>query len=375
MHTIRRVPLLSIAVTLGILAGSSCGGGSGPTAVPTPAPVAAGLDFTLVPMVNNATTVAFQWSGSATSYRLAIGRSSGAADVASVDVGPATSFTWSQVPVGMFYARVVPYRGTAAGTATSDLLVDSIDARQMIDALVFADGPLSVPGNPAGPLIADRMEGWPPGTPMTITLGADVPASVEASIQKTAAQIAPATHGLVQAVVAGRSADAQPSPNDFEVTISMGSPSDINDKCQCSNCVGCAWQWFRGSVIQRGRILVSTSAQPSTSAHEIGHVLGLAHITSPDGVRPPFTLGITPDGKYSPNGQLDQLDPATTRMLETIYGQGLTAGASRAQFEAAGLVPPASAAALAALARRPRGYRAWSDGNEIVVVKPACTQR
>jgi hypothetical protein len=141
--------------------------------------------------------------------------------------------------------------------------------------------------------------------------------------------------------------------------------------------VGCAWHWVRGSFIQRGRILISTDAQASAAAHEIGHVIGLAHIISAAGVRPPFTMGFTTDGKYSPNGQSEVLEPATIRMLETIYGLGLTAGSSRPQFEAAGLVPPGGvgAAASAGSEHRGRGYIVRPDGLESIVIEPLCGER
>ena len=372
----RPLPFLSFLALLPALL--SCGGGSGgPTAVATPRPSASGLDFTIIPMVNNGTTVAFQWSGAgASGYRLAIGSSSGASDVATLDAGATTSFTWTGVPVGTFYARVLPLQGTTAGAASNEVLVGSIDARQMIDALIFAGAPLGVAGSPAGPLIADRMEGWQPGSGFTVTLGASVPPYVETSVQKTTAQIVAATRGAVQAGVAGRGPDPLPSPGPGEVTVSMLTPDEVKDQCSCTNCVGCARQWIRGSFITRGQILISTAAQYSAAAHELGHIVGLAHIISAAGVRPPFTMGFTTDGQYSPNGQVDQLDPATIRMLETLYGMGLTAGSTRRQFEAAGLVPAEGTNAVPPNSsdRRHRGYVIREEGDETLVIKPLCQQ-
>jgi len=368
--------LLSVLVTLGALSG--CGGGgsdsSSPSSTP-PRPVASALDFTIVPMVNAATEVAFRWSGvGASAYRLEIGSSSGASDTATFEVGGATTYTWRGVAVGVFYARVKGLQGSTVGPASNEVVVGSIDARQMIDALIFGFGPLAVAGNAAGPNVQDQMDGWQPGTGFEVILGESVSDTFATSANKTVAQIGPATRGAVRASIRGRAADPLPTPRVGEVTISVIAPEEAKSECECDDCVGCAWTWYSGSFTQRARILVSSSAQTSTPAHELGHVIGLGHIISAAGVRPPFTMGLTTDGMFSPNGRVNELDPATIRMLETIYGAGLTAGTRRRQFEAAGLV---SSGALSAsprdeLARRPSGYKVTEDGLETVVRRPLC---
>jgi hypothetical protein len=323
-------------------------------------------------MVNGGTEVAFRWSGTdASGYRLDVGSSASASDVASFDTGGMASFTWRGVPIGNFYARVVPRQGTNEGSPSSEVLVGSIDARHMIDALVFGRGPLAVAGNAAGPFVADHMEGWLPGTGFTVILGESVSTAVATSAEKTVQQVGPATGGAVNASVQGRRPDPLPSPGPGEVTLSVLSPQEVKDKCRCDNCVGCAWTWLRGSFVQRGRIVASTEAEADVAAHELGHVIGLAHIISAAGVRPPFTMGVTPDGKYSPRGQLDVLEPATVRMLETLYAAGLTAGSSRRQFEAAGFVPSEGegAAVRAGPGRRGRGDVAGHEGQETIVIK------
>jgi hypothetical protein len=331
--------------------------------------MASDLDFTITPMVNRGTEVQFRWSGSdASSYRLDIGSSPGASDLGSFDISGATSFSWTGVPVGNFYGRVTPRRGATVGTATADVLVGSIDARQMIDALIFGRGPLAVAGNAAGPFLQDRMEGWQPGTGFTVILGESVSSALATSTEKTVQQIGPATGGAVHASVGGRQPDPLPSPGPGVVTISMQSPQGVKDECRCENCVGCAWTWVRGSFVQRGRILASTEANADVAAHELGHIIGLAHIISATGVRPPFTMGVTTDGKYSPRGQLDVLEPATIRMLETLYAAGLTAGSSRREFEAAGFVPAETASSLAASGRRVMRQ----EGIETIIVKQYC---
>jgi hypothetical protein len=218
------------------------------------------------------------------------------------------------------------------------------------------------------------MEGWQPGTGFEVVLGNSLSAAFAESAERTVQQIGPATGGAVQAVIAGRQPEPLPSPRPGQVTIEMAGADQVLDRCECKGCVGCAWTWFSGSFAQRGLILVSSTAQSSVVAHELGHEIGLSHIISAAGVRPPFTMGVTTDGQYSPRGQLDILDPATTHMLETLYAAGLTAGSSRAQFEAAGFVPAASEGASDRErgATRPSGYVVRPDGDETLVIKPAC---
>jgi hypothetical protein len=373
-----RLRLVLLAASFASL--PACGGGGGAPSQPSaPASlqVVTGLDFTIIPMVNSATEVDFVWSASgAPGYRLEIGSSSGGSDVASFDTsGSATSFTWSGVGTGNFYARVRGRDGTTLGPSSAELLVGSIDARQMIDALIFGNGPLAVAGNAAGPIEPDRMEGWQPGTGFEVVLGESLPAPFTTSAEKTVQQIGPATRGAVQAAIVGPRPEPLPQPAPGQVTIAMTGAQDVKDRCECTSCVGCAWTWFSGSFAQRGMILVSSGSSPSTVAHELGHEIGLGHIISAAGVRPPFTMGVTTDGQYSPRGQLDVLDPATVHMLETLYGAGLTAGSTRAQFEAAGLVPPESEGAArraSGSAREPSGYVVRPDGDETLVIKPAC---
>jgi hypothetical protein len=109
----------------------------------------------------------------------------------------------------------------------------------------------------------------------------------------------------------------------------------------------------------------------------MGFAIGLAHIISPSGVRPPFTTGVTTDGRYLPSGQVIGLDPATIRMLQTLYGAGLTAGSTRQQFEAAGFIPSESAgiAPSAASSRRPPAYFVTREGDETVVTERLYPER
>jgi hypothetical protein len=369
-----RASLKSATVAALLLLVGCGGGGSSSPSAPSTNPSASGLDFNLIPAVNGGTVVEFRWTGSdASSYVVEIGRSSGASDFATLEsAGAATTLSWTGVPIGTFYARVRGKSGSTLGSPSSEVIVASLDARRVIEALVFGAGPLAVAGNAAGPIEGDKMEGWQPGSAFEIILGESLPASYATAAETTARQIGTATRGVVRASVRGRQADPLPTPRPGEVTVSFTSPAEVKDICRCDSCVGCASSFFLGSFVQRVSIRISSEAQPATVAHELGHAIGLAHIISALGVRPPFTLGVTTDGQFSPNGRVAQLDPATVKMLDTVYGAGLSAGASRRQFEALGLVISPSASAAQATRVLPPGTTLSQYGLETVVTRPVC---
>lgn len=70
------------------------------------------------------TAVAFVWAASAgaDSYVLQIGRATGVYDVYDANVGNVLTKTVRMV-AGVFYARVVPYTGESAGTASDEQTV------------------------------------------------------------------------------------------------------------------------------------------------------------------------------------------------------------------------------------------------------------
>jgi len=377
-RTRRRGGVCAVGAAL-LLAG--CGGGGesvSPTsaAAAAPAPTAGGLDFTMIPAVNDGTVVEFRWSGSgASSYELEIGRAAGASDVASLtSAGAETMLSWSRAPVGSYYARVRPRSGTSIGAASNEVLVGSVDPRFVVDALVFGYGPLAVAGNAAGPNVQDQMDGWQPGGGFELILSESLPEAHVAAAEATVRQVFPATRGRVNAAVRERQPEPLPLPRTGEVTVGYRSPQQILAACRCESCVGCAATWYLGSFAQRAEILVSSETQPPTVAHELGHVIGLSHIISAAGVRPPFTMGLTTDGRFSPQGRLGELEPATLKMLETVYEAGLSAGSSRRQFAALGFVARESefSAALTGAPLRAPGTTAARDGIETVVRRPVC---
>jgi hypothetical protein len=330
------------------------------------------LRFTITPEVGNRTLVDFAWSGGqgAASFGLEVGSSSGTSNVAVIDTGsPQSSYRWSPVPIGNLYARVSGQNAAGIGPASAEVLVGSVDPRDLIEALFLASGRLAVAGSPG--CRGGVMLGWRPGTRVSVLVSSNVSDALFIGVQQTVPQFSSATRGQVQGGIA-RVADPPPRPNVDEVVIRGASQAEVDAICRNPGVRGCATQAFAGPYFRAVEIVFAPSAEAATLAHELGHALGLCHAIVAAGMQPPLTMGVTPDGIFSPLGRLSSLEPASVKAGETVYGAGLVAGSGRSQFEAAGLVASTSAAATGAPLAPRQPYPVIEEGGATVILKPFC---
>lgn len=356
----------------------SCGGGK-PSTPSFPAPV--GLSATVIPEVGGKSVVELTWEGGsqATSYSLEAGTQTGTYNLPRLEFpGPATSYRWIGVPVGNLYVRLRAH-GPTGEAVSEELLIGSVDPRNVIDAILLGSGPLAVAENQGCPR-PPFMAGWRPGSQVAIRVSIAVRQSRRASAESVAPQVALATAGNVTAFIAP-TGDADPTPAVGEITLADLSTAAMRSFCSCTNCVGCAQSFSSSGFTTRVRIVMGDNANDSTPPHEIGHGIGACHIISAAGFTPPPTMGVSLDGVTSPRGRLLQLEPATLKAMETAYAAGLVAGASRGSFISKGLVPPdgSSASRDAGSGQRdgpihwPAGWRVEILGpDEYVVTKPIC---
>lgn len=160
---------------------------------------------------------------------------------------------------------------------------------------------------------------------------------------------------------------------------------DVERICRRSGVLGCATTSRSGPFFRWSSIVFVPKSGRSLSdaailAHELGHAFGLCHTIVATGVEPPFSMGVTPDGLYSPGrGQMGRFDAATVKAGESVYGAGLIAGANRRQFVAAGLVPP-EPSGLGLPSSSPPGYAGAPEEilqeglGETIVLKPFCAR-
>lgn len=357
----------------------ACGGGGGggtPTA-PGPPTAVTDLRFTITPEVANRTTVDFSWSGGqgATSFRLEVGSSSGTSNIAVIDTRSAqASYRWTPAPIGNLYVRVSGQSAAGAGPPSAEVLVGSVDPRELIEALLLGSGRLAVAGNVG--CSGGVMLGWRPGTRLPVLVSSNVTDALLVGAQQTVPQFATATRGLVQAAIV-RVDHPPPRPGVDEVSIRMAAQAEVDAFCRNPGVRGCARQSFSGPYFRSVEIVFAPSAEAATLAHELGHGLGLCHAIVAAGMQPPLTMGVTPDGVFSPSGRLSSLSPASVKSAESVYAAGLVAGASRSQFVAAGLVPPTTSTApgprASGAASRP--YPVVEQDGTTLVLKPFCDGR
>lgn len=340
----------AVSLFLAAILLSGCGG-SAPSA-----PVlgsAGGLSATVVLEVGNKNTATFAWtSGVGQGQTLEIGRSSGASDVAAIELGPAvTTHTQTALPIGVLYARVVATAGGTRAAPSNEVLVGSYDPRQIIDAALLGSGPLAVGDNQGCARFGSVMDGFPLGTKLTIQGTTTLSVEQMTALRDTAAQVAALTAGndSAEVVLVADPGSRDSNPGQDRMLIRAATQAEVLEQCRCTNCVGCASSYFRGSTKTGMFIQVLSTNGAPTVAHEIGHGVGFCHIINAAGINPPMTMGVTTDGLFSPNGRLSKIDPVLATAMATAYKAGLKPGDPRPRFLSAGLVPPDGGSGLSAM--------------------------
>ena len=317
------------------------------------------------------------WSGGtgAQSFLVEVGSSAGASDVARMEA-PASPFRWPGVPVGNFYVRVKGRNPAGEGPSSTDVLVGSVDPRDVIDALFMGQGRLAVSVNQGCPAGGGRMGGWPSGSRILLIVAQAVPASKFSAAVTTANQFTEATLGMVAVAGVIQTDDPDPLPHDEEITIAEKSDEETQAYCRVAFPVGGCASSIRDSLGRTRRVRIVMSRTGSGDAgvvHELGHALGLCHVVAAAGFTPTPTMGINPDGTFtSVPGRLGRFDPATLKAEETVWGAGLRPGTSREGFVRAGLIPaePSGLGPVGAEAE-PGEIIALEDGR-VMVIRPFC---
>lgn len=87
--------------------------------------------------------VVLSWSGTAPTYRLALGSSSNGSDIRNVDL-TVTSYTFQASRTAVtYYARVFAGDGQQVSAPSTELTIGTLDLRDIMDALFFRAGPMS----------------------------------------------------------------------------------------------------------------------------------------------------------------------------------------------------------------------------------------
>jgi hypothetical protein len=284
-----------------------------------------------------ANTIVFGWSGSASSYRVQVGATSGASDILNVET-TAQSYSWAAPRTAtIYYARVVPVSGGQNGTASTELPVFTLDMRNVIDALFFGYGPMS---DANGRAPASSAAIWADGVTINLIV-TDESGDVSLQAARTfAADYLAATSNFITINI------STTSTRYTGVAYPSGIPANTvvirvdNSICPQVGVIACAY--YGPSPYGPGNSFVNLNAAPTAStpggsvaiAHEIGHAFGLHHLKMDSSARQEFRFLL------NPTLVTQQLSTVEKDAIAAARAGGMRAGWTRAQALAAGLVLP-----------------------------------
>ena len=329
-------------------------------------------------MAVNAAVMSWTAVSSADSYVVEAGTSSGASDVASVQVAAQNPYTLGGLAVARrYFVRVRARNQAGTSGASNEVRIESVDLRNVIDALYFGSGPL-VPQDGFTACISGSGRWITYAAGVTVRLivsSTNVSALAQQAVQKTANQWAASTVGT-NSVILQLTGDPDPRPGANEITIAT-HPDPVSQGCGFDR--GCTFLTVQGSLLIAARSIIgpSNSNNPSSYSHDaVGHgALGMCHIdgTLIGGARNTLMGGGPNVFSCSSTSTSDTciaetLTPLDLAAAGAVYASGLPRGASRSAFLSAGLVNPFVSGAERVGISGNRHIRLGPD-TEIVVVE------
>ena len=296
-------------------------------------------------------TLSFRTVGNSPRYVIEVGTSAGASNVAVVTTGegagPGASFTrtFTDLPPGFVYVRAKAQNdaGTSAPSPELQFLVQ--DMKNVIDALFFQGGPYGGGDQVGGNHV---VRGFRAGTRVTVRVSTSLTPAQRRGIESMLSQLGETGAPLTATLATMNGNQAFCVRNEIHV-VTVNNACGTGLGCISASCPGQSittpWETvslFLGTAGQSG-----DSAQ--VAAHELGHaLLGLYHLAYL-GVaeRPshPAFFG-TPEFPHTlmfwqmTTGAetLDRLSPLELKAVQTVFRAGLSAGATRADMGARGLI-------------------------------------
>lgn len=268
------------------------------------------------------------WTGTASSYKLSIGSSQGASDVALIETNGSTQ-TWLAPRAGTFSATVTAKTDIGESPPSAGLTLVSVDLRDVIEAMLFSEGPLSDTRR------VNTIDGvfsiWPDGQRVSILVAPDIAEITRSRIAEFVTQYATITGNAVTGSITVTQNDMQ------DWGINQVPPSSI--AVRLGFCSGLATGCNTGGPPAPGCGCLSANIGRSITSlhtpdadyvkHELGHAYGIGHIRVPAGTRlAPLLMG----------GNAGEISETEAAAISAIRRSGFGRGGRRSQLVAAGLV-------------------------------------
>lgn len=324
---------LIVVVFLGLAACGGGGGGTGPTG-PSTTTLSTPTNFRITnqQVFMTANQVTIGWSGSASTYRVTAGTTTGASDLLTADV-TGTTYTWmAPREESVYYIRVAAVQGSQTSSSTVDYPVYTIDLRHVIDALFFRSGPMA--DDPARALINPRAGVWAPGTDLSIVVSSEAGEVARAASQQFADEYKALANNSF-------SATATVSSETFrDVTLDEVPEFTIYTRILSGFCgvnvIACAY--YGPTPVGPNRSIVTQNGGGGSiaSAHELGHAYGMGHVSVSGAVRPELNF------MMNPVLVSEQMTEPEKNAISAALQGGIVAGTLRSEALAMGLVLPYS---------------------------------
>ncbi len=318
-----------------LLCVSACGGsGTDSPTSPSPGALAPPTAFraTVIPRLR-ANIVRFSWTPGpgATSHVVEIGRMSRAADVATLTTTMGEDqLDWPAEP-GEYFARVKARTENASSAPSNEVGFSVVRLEDVIEALFLQSGSLVSPCDPNWPA---AMVGFPRGITLRFRISTSLSDGQIAVAREMAARIPELSQGAFQVVIDVTSEIPEAaelrraSVLEHDVVVTRGNPMGAEAVA------GILWADQARGLFESGIITLASTAGDSVVRHEMGHMpLGMCHISAG---------GLGPSNTSLMSDQRGPLEPTPldVEALRAVYVSGLSPGATRSDFAAAGLVIP-----------------------------------
>jgi hypothetical protein len=318
-----------------IVVAASCGGGgggtpSGPSGGSGAPSAPTNLRINSQRILFTSNEVSLAWDGNGSSYRLAAGTAPGGSESLSVEV-TGNSYNWSAPRTeAVYFFRVQAIANGQTSNSSVELPIYTADMRNIIDALFFRSGPMSVDqlnpaSNPTGYV-------WPDGTRVRVIVSNEAGEPTRANAQRFADDYASIAGGAITATTEMTSDTFTNITQLSQVPPLTVYTRVLNPFCG-AGAIACAF--YGPPPLGPNNSIITLAAAnngPVATEHEMGHVYGLGHVRSTAALRQDINF------MMNPSYQVQHMSDPEKTAITVARANGMRPGWRRNEALAAGLV-------------------------------------